>query len=128
MARCFMQNDFTAVCAFTFAVTRNAMVTAECSHPLLRPRMALCAPHTKPIKNGRYLVIRQQAREIANQLFGCRIGLPTMLPYAVLHHFENRMITALPVQLESQLTRLHADDDFFKHRTQNPLPCRSRPR
>ena|SRR5436190_22108299 len=96
--------------------------------PAVASTLALCAPHSKPIKNGRYLVIRQQACEIANQLLRCSIGLPTMLPYAVLHHFENRMIAALPMQLESQLTKLHADDDFFKHRTQNPLPRRSRPR
>ena len=78
-----MQNDFTAFRAFTFAVNRNAMVAAECSHALLRPRVALCGPYTKPIENGCDLVIRQQAREIANQLFGCRIGLPAMLPSAV---------------------------------------------
>jgi hypothetical protein len=95
-----MQNDFTAFHAFTFAVNRNSMVIAECSHAVLSPRVALCGPYTKPIENGCDLVIRQQTREIAYQLLGRHIGLPAMLPYAVLHHFEHRMITALPMQLE----------------------------
>ena len=58
-----MQNDFTAFRAFTFAVNRNAMVAAECSHALLRPGVSLCGPNTEPVEDGRDVAIRQQARE-----------------------------------------------------------------
>jgi hypothetical protein len=40
--------------------------------------------------------------------------LSGLLPSAVLDHFERRMIAALPMQLEPQLTRLYGDNDLFK--------------
>jgi hypothetical protein len=48
-----------------------------------------------------------------------------MLPNAVLHHFERRMIAALPMHLEQQLTKRHSDDDLFKNRSQYPLSYRN---
>jgi hypothetical protein len=125
LPRCFLQNYFSTLRAFTFPVNRNVMVATKCSHALLRPGMILCGPNTKPIQNRGDLVIGQQASEITQQLLGSGVRLPTMLPCSVLHHVKRRVITTLPMQFEPQLTRLHSDNDLLKHRTQNSLSyCR----
>jgi hypothetical protein len=43
-------------------------------------------------------VVRQQARELAHQLLGGRIGLEAVLARPVLQHLEPRVVPALPVQ------------------------------
>ena len=116
-----MQNHLTAFRPFAFAVNRNAVVMAEGSHALLRPRKTFCGPYIKAVENGR----RQQPRKITNQRFGRSICLPSMVPRAVFRHFKCRVVAAFPMQLEPKLTKFHGDDNLLQHCTQNPLPrCR----
>jgi hypothetical protein len=63
-------------------------------------------------------LIRRHARKIVNQLLSCGAGLPAMLSHAILQHCERRVVSAIPMQFEQQLPRLHGDNYLFEHRTQ----------
>jgi hypothetical protein len=65
-ARGLVQNHFTAFRTLSVAINRDGMVIAESSHALLRPRVTLCGPYTKPVENGCDVAVRQQARQVAN--------------------------------------------------------------
>src|ERR1700730_11568120 len=116
-----MQNNLAALCAFSFPMNCNLVVSAKTPDSLLCPGKACCRVHPQTIENGRDTPIWADPSEVADQLFGFSCSCPTGLSDPVLRYLERSVITAFPMQLKQQPPRLGRDDDFFEHRAQNSL-------
>src|SRR6516225_1094392 len=111
-----VQDQLSTFGTLAVSVQSDTMIVAEDTNTLLGPRVALGRAHTKSIENGCDAPVREQTGQISDQLFSRSIGLPTMLPAAVLRNFQHRVIAALPVQFDIQHSRLDGDEDICKNR------------
>ncbi len=106
---------------FALAIDCDLMRATEVSDAQLGPAMAFGGAYSEPIENGSYAVVWQHARQFANQLLGCLLGLPAILANAVLRHFKPRVVPTLPMQHQVQAICRDGDDDLLEDGAQNPL-------
>jgi len=113
-ARDFVQNELSPLGSFGLAIDRNLMHGAEIADAQLGPAVSFGRAYSEPVEKWGNAVVRQDASEFVNQLHGLDVGLPAILPGAVLRHFKPRVISALPMQHEAQPISLHCDDDLLE--------------
>jgi hypothetical protein len=106
---------------FALTVDGDLMCATEVADAQLGPAMAFGRAYSEPVENGSYAVVRQHARQFANQLLGCLLGLSAILANAVLRHFKPRVVPTLPMQHQVQAICRDGDNDLLEDGPQNPL-------
>src|SRR5215472_7305517 len=69
VARCFVQDQLSTLRAFAVSIDSDAVVIAESANTLLGPRVAFGCAHAKPVEHGCNAAVRQQTRQVIDQLF-----------------------------------------------------------